>query len=82
MEANVMRQNLRVRVVKREQKARDERPAEAAKEERAEPSERELKTVMSGWVREHKQRADEYRRTFADLLRQAGFNPATAARRS
>ena len=71
-----------VRVIKQGQK---ERPVEAempATAGRTEPTEREMRTVVSDWVREHRQRTDEYRRTFAGLLRQVGFNPLPATKRS
>ncbi len=79
-----MGQKYQVRVIKRGQRESAESVVAAAAEraERAEPSERELKTVMSGWVREHRQRTEEYRRSFAGLLRQVGFNPLPAGRRS
>ena len=81
-----MGQKYQVRVIKRGQResAESAESVVAAPEssERAEPSERELKTVMSGWVREHRQRTEEYRRSFAGLLRQVGFNPLPAGRRS
>jgi hypothetical protein len=81
-----MGQKYQVRVIKRGQResAESVESVVAAPEsaERAEPSERELKTVMSGWVREHRQRTEEYRRSFAGLLRQVGFNPLPAGRRS
>ena len=80
-----MGQKYQVRVIKRGERE-SARPVEAAASEasaeRAEPSERELKTVMSGWVREHRQRTEEYRRSFAGLLRQVGFNPTPALKRS
>lgn len=80
-----MGQKYQVRIIKRGQRESTESVAAAAAAERAEsaePSERELKTVMSGWVREHRQRTEEYRRSFAGLLRQVGFNPLPAGRRS
>lgn len=40
---------------------------------RSQPSEREIKTVVSGWVREHRQRSEEFRLTFAALLKGGGF---------
>lgn len=77
-----MGQKHQVRIIKRGEKE-SARPVEpAASTERAEPSERELKTVMSGWVQEHRQRTEEYRRSFAGLLRQVGFNPTPALKRS
>ena len=80
-----MGQKYQVRVIKRGQRESAESVMAAATPESAEPaepSERELKTVMSGWVREHRQRTEEYRRSFAGLLRQVGFNPLPAGRRS
>ena len=78
-----MGQKYQVRVIKRGQRESAESVVAAPEHaEHAEPSERELKTVMSGWVREHRQRTEEYRRSFAGLLRQVGFNPLPAGRRS
>ena len=79
-----MGQKYQVRIIKRGQRESTESVVAAAAEraESAEPSERELKTVMSGWVREHRQRTEEYRRSFAGLLRQVGFNPLPAGRRA
>lgn len=77
-----MGQKYQVRVIKRGERE-TARPAQpAASTEPAQPSERELKTVMSGWVNEHRQRTEEYRRSFAGLLRQVGFNPTPAFKRS
>jgi hypothetical protein len=33
-------------------------------------AERELKMVVSSWVREHQQRSEEYRRAFSKMLRE------------
>lgn len=74
-----MKQNRVVRIVKRGQKANTETVAQAAVAVNAEPSERELKSVVSGWIHEHRQRSEEYRRTFADLLRESGFRSPRAA---
>jgi hypothetical protein len=70
---NPMKQNRAIRIIKRGQRAGVEKVAEVAKATSAEPSERELKSVVSGWVREHRQRSEEYRRSFADLLKESGF---------
>jgi hypothetical protein len=40
---------------------------------KAENSERETKVVITGWVREHEHRSEEYRRAFKDLLSEEGF---------
>ena len=68
-----MKQNRAIRIVKRGQQANVEHVAQAASAVNAEPSERELKSVVSGWIREHRQRSEEYRRSFADLLKESGF---------
>jgi hypothetical protein len=39
----------------------------------SQPSEREIKTVVTNWVREHRQRSEEFRLTFAALLKGGGF---------
>ena len=70
-----MQQNRAIRIIKRGQKANQESVAPAASASATEPSERELKSVVSGWVREHRQRSEEYRRSFADLLKESGFHP-------
>ena len=62
-----------VRVIKRNQRSHPVTEAAAAP---ATPSEREVKTVVSGWVREHRERAEEFRLAFAGLLREVGFSPA------
>lgn len=74
-----MGQKHQVRVIKRGERESVRQAEPVVSTVRTEPSERELKTVMSGWVREHKQRTEEYRRSFAGLLRQVGFTPPTPA---
>ena len=73
-----MSQNRPVRVIKHNQRVRVESHAKAAGEESSEPSERELKTVVSGWIREHQQRSEEYRRALTDMLKQSGFRSPRA----
>jgi hypothetical protein len=76
-----MKQNRSVRVIKKGQKAEAESVAKAAAGGvSAATSERELKSVVSGWVREHRQRSEEYRRSFADLLKETGFHLPRRAR--
>ncbi|MDT4953876.1 MAG: hypothetical protein QOJ02_2014 [Acidobacteriota bacterium] len=71
-----MQQNRPVRVIKREQRGRTEESVKAVTEEGAENTERKLKTVVSGWVREHQQRSEEYRQMFASLLKETGLRPS------
>ena len=73
-----MQQNRQVRVIKHNQRAATESPIKAQCDARTEPSERELKTVVSGWIREHQQRSEEYRRALTDMLKQSGFCPSRA----
>lgn len=73
-----MLKNRPVRIIKRGERG----PAESAAEASAAPpsNEREVKTVVSGWVNEHRRRADEFRRNYADLLKGVGFNNLSSAR--
>jgi hypothetical protein len=41
---------------------------------RSEPSEREIKTTVSQWVRDHKQRSEDFRRSFASLWQAGELN--------
>ena len=67
-----MRVNRPIRLIrKRESQANIELTGNAAPQQRAEPSEREMKSVVSRWVRDHRQRSEEFRRSFAALW-QAG----------
>jgi hypothetical protein len=74
------KQDRTVRVIKRGLKANTEMPAESVCPSGQEPSERELKTVVSSWVREHRQHSEEFRRTFTSLLREVGFRAPSASR--
>ena len=73
-----MLKNRQVRIIKREQRGQ---AGTAAAEATPEVSEREVKTVVSGWVSEHRRRADEFRRNYADLLKGAGFSAALSSAR-
>ena len=79
-----MQQNRPVRVIKRDQRESADSAAVAAVPlaESAETAERKLKTVVSGWVREHQQRSEEYRQMFASLFKETGFRPSRAASRA
>jgi hypothetical protein len=74
-----MQHNRPVRIVKRDERARSEQtPQAAAAVGDAKSSERELKAVVAGWVREHRQHAEQYRRAVAGLLRERAFGPSAA----
>ena len=65
-----MREERRVRLVRKREPGTDAAStAEAERPGRREPSEREIKTVVTRWVRDHRQRSEEFRKTFAALLR-------------
>ncbi|HEV3468813.1 MAG TPA: hypothetical protein VG148_05795 [Pyrinomonadaceae bacterium] len=69
-----------MRVIKRDQRGAAPAPA-AAGEPQPANTEREVKTVVSGWVNEHRRRADEFRRNYADLLKGVGFSSALSSAR-
>lgn len=71
-----MAQAGKIRVIKRESRQAEGAPAvQAPARGAAQRPEREVKDVVSGWVREHQSRTDEFRRNFAHLLRDMGFAP-------
>ena len=69
-----MRQTKQIRVIKGGRAARE---AEGAQEvvgvKSAAAALREVKDVVSDWVRDHRQRADEFRRNYSALLGEVGF---------
>lgn len=77
-----MQQHRQVRIIKRGQRAQVETPTQADTAANAVSSERKLKMVVSGWVREHQERAEEYKRMFATVLREAGLRPRRVASRA
>jgi hypothetical protein len=77
-----MQQNRPVRVIKRDQRESIDNSIAAPVAETTESAERKLKTVVSGWVREHQQRSEEYRQMFASLLKETGFRPSRVASRA
>lgn len=72
-----MQQNRTVRVIKRDERARGgENNTKTTGESGAKSTERELKAVVSGWVREHQQRSEQYRRAVKEMLRESGLCPS------
>lgn len=69
----------KIRVVKRSERERPAQPetieisSELLARSRMQTL-REMQTVVSGWVQEHRQRADEFRANYSSLLKRAGFN--------
>ena len=69
-----MLEKRRVRIIRKsQQQTEDESSAARVLPERSQPSEREIKTVVSRWVHEHRQRSEEFRLTVAALLKGGGF---------
>ena len=69
-----MGQAKQIRVIKGGRAARE---AEAVQEtvgvKSAAAAVREVKDVVSDWVRDHRQRSDEFRRNYSTLLGEMGF---------
>ena len=65
-----MKPNRPVRIIKNEQRLRAASEIKPATNPGPKTAERELKMVVSSWVREHQQRSEEYRRAFSKMLRE------------
>lgn len=64
-----MNEKKKVRVIKREQRNRDEAAVEASPLTPGRAAQR----AVTGWVREHRQRAEEFRQNYAELLAEVGL---------
>lgn len=73
-----MQQNRTFRVVKNGQKTDESRPSEKP----AAVAEREMRTVVSGWIAEHERAAAELRAASVALLVGAGLRSPRAASRA
>ena len=60
-----MQEKRRVRLIRKCDRTRDDSPA---KPPRPESKERDIKTVVSRWVLEHRQRSEELRRTLTTVF--------------
>ena len=69
-----MEQSKRVRIIKGGRAAQQQQ-AEAARVAADRPAAqgREVREVVSDWVREHRRRSDEFRRNYSTLLGEVGF---------
>jgi hypothetical protein len=61
-----------VRVIKGGRAVREAEAARAQGQEAAAPG-REVRDVVSDWVRDHRRRSDEFRRNYSTLLGELGF---------
>ena len=77
-----MRQDRQVRVIKRDKRERAGGTDKEAPVPVERTSERELRTVVSGWVSEHRRRSEEFRQNYSNMLRHVGFLPPRAASRA
>jgi len=69
-----MGQAKQVRVIKGGRAARETQVAqEVVSVKSAAAAVREVKDVVSDWVRDHRQRSDEFRRNYSTLLGEMGF---------
>ena len=62
-----------VRIVKRGQSVETQAAAQGGAESRGRDKGRAPRDVVSGWVREHVRRTEEFRHNYARLLRDSGF---------
>lgn len=69
-----MGQAKQIRVIKGGRAAREtQAPQEAVGAKSAAAAVREVKEVVSDWVRDHRQRSEEFRRNYSALLGEMGF---------
>ena len=69
-----MGQAKQVRVIKGGRAARETQAAqEVGSVKSAAAAVREVRDVVSDWVRDHRQRSDEFRRNYSTLLGEMGF---------
>ena len=69
-----MGQAKQIRVIKGGRAAREAQAVqEAPGVKSAAAAVREVRDVVSDWVRDHRQRSDEFRRNYATLLGEVGF---------
>jgi hypothetical protein len=68
-----MEQTKRVRIIKGGRAAREAQAQEPVGVKSAATAVREVKEVVSDWVRDHRQRSEEFRRNYSALLGEMGF---------
>jgi hypothetical protein len=70
----------RVRIIKRGASERSSEAESATAAMPARDASREVRGVVSSWVREHSQRAEEFRKNYSTLLKDLGFAPPLSCR--
>lgn len=68
-----MGQAKQIRVIKGGRAVREAQAQEPVVVKSAAAAVREVKEVVSDWVRDHRQRSDEFRRNYSTLLGEMGF---------
>jgi hypothetical protein len=70
----------RIRIIKHGQSGQTSETVQATGRMPARDAGREVRGVVSGWVREHSRRAEEFRSNYSTLLRELGFAPPLSCR--
>jgi hypothetical protein len=70
----------RVRIIKRGASEQPSETVQAAGRTPAGDGNREVRGVVSSWVREHSRRAEEFRSNYSTLLKELGFAPPLSCR--
>ena len=68
-----MEQPKRVRIIKGGRAAQPQQAAAHVATEKLAAPGREVRDVVSDWVRDHRRRSDEFRRNYSTLLGEVGF---------
>jgi hypothetical protein len=69
-----------IRIIKRKQSGQPSEPAQATGRTPIRDGNREVRGVVSSWVREHSRRAEEFRSNYSTLLKELGFAPPLSCR--
>ena len=69
-----------IRIIKRRESEQPSEPVQATGQTPVRDGNREVRGVVSGWVREHSRRAEEFRSNYSTLLKELGFAPPLSCR--
>ena len=70
----------RVRIVKRKQSDQPSVPGQVTGRSPVRDGSREVRDVVSSWVRDHARRTEEFRENYSSLLKELGFAPPLSCR--